>query len=674
MRVSRAVLAATVLAGSSAVAFAVSTGSASAAEIEKLPAGAARLLPVETIDDVLVDPAHRHILISDHESGRLVVTNYGGTVLARREGLSGIRGLALSADSSTIYAARTDTRTIVAFDAATVTQKASYPLGDAVYPYDVAEAGGRVWFGYMGAWAPGGFDGNLGALDLSGAEPAVRLHDPATDGSAFYMAPILITSPTAPNTLVAADISHNGDTSGKAVAYDISGAVESKISSGAIVGNYDYTNAAVLSTDGKSLISGGFGVWQSALDKFGTRDLVSQDTSPATTVDVAADGRLAVGLPNSTATEPNVAVYQAGSKTPVAAYQVSKVEQYAMPLPSRVLWDPEGRLLYITRGDDYHFWQLSGPEFPAPTITVDAPATGVRAQALTVTGTVGGAIGLPDGTELNVTRTDVESPNGKTLAKAKVESGTFRFTDTPPAGGSVRYTVSYAGGELADAASSNDTVQIPRATPTLALATDKTGYTEGDTATVTATLGSTYSNRNVEFWIQRAGEGPYDHPISTVKVNSAGKATFKVALKRNTTVTIKFAGDGRYAPRSVASVLYTKLKLGTGVYNDYKTGKIGSQTYEYLRTSKDPKFVHTASPYPNRTVRTVVQYYSGGAWKTWRTVTTKLTSTGRATLTVDGTYKAGVKWRARAEYLYGTSGDKINATSAGAWRYYTFTK
>jgi hypothetical protein len=31
------------------------------------------------------------------------------------------------------------------------------------------------------------------------------------------------------------------------------------------------------------------------------------------------------------------------------------------------------RLFCISRGDKCHFWQLSGPEFPAPTITVDAP-------------------------------------------------------------------------------------------------------------------------------------------------------------------------------------------------------------------------------------------------------------------------------------------------------------
>ncbi|MBW6432877.1 hypothetical protein KZ829_03860 [Actinoplanes hulinensis] len=674
MRLSRTALAAAVLAGSSAVAFVVSQGSASAAEIEAVPAAEARLLPVTSVDDVLVDPVHRHILISDHESGRLVVTNYGGTVLARREGLPGIRGLVLSGDASTIYAARTDAHAVVAFDAVTVTQKASYPLGDSVYPYDVAVAGGKVWFGYMGQWGEGGFDGNFGSLDLSGTEPVVRLHDKSSDGSAFYLAPLVVSAPTAPNTLVVADSSINGETSGKAVSYDVSGGAESRISAGAVVGSRDRTHQAVLSPDGKALISAAWGAWRSPLDDLAARDMLTADTAPVTTLDVATDGRIAVGLPNSTSTEPNVAVYPAGSRTPAAGFQVAKVEQYAMPLPHRVFWEPEGRLFYISRGDQYHFWQLSGPEFPAPTITVDAPATGVRGQALTVTGTISGAAGLPDGTELNVIRTDVESPNGKALTTARVEAGRFGFNDVPPAGGPVKYTVSFAGSTVADAATGGDTVEIPRATPALSLTGDKAVYTDGQTVTVTATLGTTHTNRTVEFYTRRAGDRVNPYPVQTVKVNSAGKASLKLELSRNTTVTVKFAGDGRYTPRSVASVLYAKVKIGTGVYNDYRTGKIGSRTYEYFRTSADPKFIHTVAPYPNRTLRTVVQYYSGGKWKTWRTVTTKVSAKGYATLTVAGTYKAGVKWRARAEYLYGTSGDNVNYTTAGTWRYYTFTK
>ncbi|GIF40721.1 YncE family protein [Actinoplanes xinjiangensis] len=675
MRVSRAVLAVTVLAGSSAVAFAVSTGSASAAELEPqiLPAAAARLLPVTSVSDVLVDPAHRHILISDHEAGRLVVTNYGGTVLARRDGLAGIRGLALSSDSSTIYAARTDARAIVAFDAATVTPKASYPLGDTVYPYDVAVAGGKVWFGYMGAWSPDGdFDGNFGSVDVAAAEPVVHLHDKAADGSAFDMAPLVVSSPAAPDRLVVSDISHHETTSATAASYDVSGGTERRISAGTVVNGY--TNEAVLSADGSALLTAGFGIWSSGLGGLGTRTRLTADNSATSSLALLADGRLAAGLPNSMATEPDVAVYPAGSTTPDAGFKLSQVERYALPLVHRVLAEPEGRLFAVSRGDQYHFWQLSGPAFAAPTITVDAPATGVRGQALTVTGTIGGAIGLPDGTGLAVTRTDVESPYGKAVTTVKVESGRFGFDDVPLAGGPVKYTVSYAGSEAADAATGNDTVQLPRATPALALTGDKSVHTTGDTVTVTATLGTTYTNRTVEFWTQRAGDGVNTHPASTVKVTSAGKASLKLALSRNTTVTVRFAGDGRYAPRSAAALVYAKAKINTGLYNHYKTGRIGSQTYGYLRTSKDPKFVHIVTPYPNRTARTVVQYYSGGRWKTWRTVTTKLSSTGKATLTLTGTYRAGVKWRARAEYLYGTSGDKVNATAAGAWKYYTFTR
>jgi hypothetical protein len=666
MRVPRVVLAASVLAGATAVGVAASTGWASAAET--VPASAARPLPITFASDVLVDPAHRHILITDHESGRLVVTNYGGTVLAIREGLAGIRGLALSSDSSTVYAARTDTRTILAFDAATVVQKASYPLGDTVYPYNLAVAGGKVWFGYMGAWGPGGYEGNFGSLDVDGAQPAVHLHDKTSDGSDFYLAPFVTSSPAAPDTLAVSDVSHTGSPAGTAAAYDVSGDTESRISVGTVVDSY--TNEAVLSADGTHLLSAGFGVWSSPLADLGTRNLITEDGSSGSALGLAADGRLAVG-----SHDPEVVVYPAGSRKSEASYSLPQIEPTTEPMTDKVFWEPEGRLFVISRNNKYNLWQLDGPAFPAPAITVDAPATAIRAQSLTLTGSVGGAVSLPEGTELSVTRTDVESPNGKVLGKAKVEAaGTFRFTDTPPAGGPVKYTVSYGGSTRADAAVGHDTVQIARATTALSLSGHGSVSSDGQVVTVTATLGTTHANRLVQFTSHRVGDAVDTYPGAPVKVNSAGKATFKLTMSRNTTVTVKFAGDGRYAPRSVSSVLYTRVKAGTGVYNRYKQKVVGSQLWSYFRTSADPKFVHVVSPYPNRSVRTVVQYHSGGKWKTWRTYTTKLSKTGMATVTVPGNYKAGVKWRARVEYLYGTSGDKANYTTAGSWRYYTFTK
>ena len=39
-----------------------------------------------------------------------------------------------------------------------------------------------------------------------------------------------------------------------------------------------------------------------------------------------------------------------------------------------------------------------------------------------------------------------------------------------------------------------------------------------------------------------------------------------------------------------------------------------------------------------------------------------------------GTFAAGAKFRVRAEYVYGNSGDTVNATTYGAWKYFTFTR
>ncbi|WP_369251263.1 hypothetical protein [Streptomyces sp. R41] len=62
----------------------------------------------------------------------------------------------------------------------------------------------------------------------------------------------------------------------------------------------------------------------------------------------------------------------------------------------------------------------------------------------------------------------MDSPNGKSLGtKSLGAGGKFSFTDTPPGGGTVKYTVTYARDASHTAATAADTVDVSRATPTL---------------------------------------------------------------------------------------------------------------------------------------------------------------------------------------------------------------
>jgi hypothetical protein len=51
-----------------------------------------------------------------------------------------------------------------------------------------------------------------------------------------------------------------------------------------------------------------------------------------------------------------------------------------------------------------------------------------------------------------------------------------------------------------------------------------------------------------------------------------------------------------------------------------------------------------------------------------------LTTAGKSAYTLTGTHSTGVKYRVRAAYLSGTSGDNLNYTTYGPYRYFTFTK
>lgn len=80
------------------------------------------------------------------------------------------------------------------------------------------------------------------------------------------------------------------------------------------------------------------------------------------------------------------------------------------------------------------------------------------------------------------------------------------------------------------------------------------------------------------------------------------------------------------------------------------------------------------TPGAGRKQRLQFEYYSGGKWRTWKGYTLPLNSAGKSVYKLTGTHKTGVKYRVRTAYIPGTSGDSLNHTTYGAYRYFTFTK
>ncbi|MFD4478569.1 Ig-like domain repeat protein [Streptomyces sp. NPDC058471] len=656
---------------STATALAVLFSSAALVAVASGPAAAdsAKLLDVKSAADVLVDGAHQRVYVSDPVEGKIVVTDYTGAVKATLDGLPDVDGLALSPDSGQVYAAVAGLDRIVSVDTSSYTQSASYKLDGAERPRTLAMASGKLWFGY-GPDAEGG----IGSLDLSGGGPVVAL---GQDGDAsFYAAPELGSDPDS-GVLVAGEKETSNDS---LTVYDVSGPKPELRVTKSVEGGF-FDDIAV-SPDGTQIVTASGSPYYHPV--YSTEDLSplgrynSGDYGSA--VDIAPDGTVAAGTFSWYG--PDVHIYQQG--------KWSKVREYEFPNTSGssggdtlvdggLAWAPDGSRLFAVsdNGDGaFSLRVLTEPGKSLPALTVAAPDEAKRARSLTVTGTLTDTAPLPAGTELSVTRTDIESPGGKKLPAVKTEAdGSFSLTDTPPAGGKVTYKVAYAGDSTHAAASASDTVEVSRSTPKLTLNKNGNVYSYGADVSFTAHLGTTYKNRTVEIWADPYGSDKPDKLVKKGVVNARGDLSATVDMKRDTKLTAVFAGDARYASKKATSTAYAKVKVSTSVSKHYKTGTIGSTKYYYFHKNTDPVLTTTMSYYKGREHRFELQVRVDGTWRSGgANEYYRLNADGTSTVRLEAPGRSGVRARIRASYVNGTSGDNVNSTTHGAWRYLNFTR
>lgn len=624
-------------------------------------ADSAKVLPVASVGDMAVDGVHQRVYVSDPSGGKIVVTDYAGTVRATLTGLSGVTGLALSADSGRLYAAVRNADRIVAVDTATCSQTASYPVGAA--PSDLEVVDGRVWFGY-GA--------NLGFLDLSGAEPVV--HPDQTAGVGLGPGPLkLAADPAVPGVLAVGG-------SGVLAVYDVSadGAVlraKGSMSSGG--------KEIDLTPDGTQVLASwdenGYGY---GFPAYSTTDLHRVTGYPTDSypnaVTVAPDGTVAGG--SFSWYEPDVHIHRPGDMAPLRVYDFPNTGNSSGAdtlVDGALAWAPDASRVFavsVNTYDTYTLRALTDPEKELTALTVAAPAKADRAKKLTVTGRLTSKTALPAGTRLTVTRTDAESPKGKALPAVTTRSGGgFGFTDTPPAGGKVTYKVTYAGDASHAAVSASDSVAVSRKATALTLNNNNKLYAYGKDVTFTAHLGTTYKNRVVEIYADPFGGDKPKKLLKKAKVNSKGNLSAVVDMTRDTTVTAVFAGDARYASKTVKSTAYAHAKVSASVSKHYKTGKIGSTGYYWFHKNTAPVITTTMNYYKGREQRLQLQVYYQGTWYDSAAEYFPLAANGKSAVSLGAPGESGIRARVRSSYINGSSGDTVNSTTHGAWKYLYFT-
>ncbi|MFE5483712.1 Ig-like domain repeat protein [Streptomyces sp. NPDC056527] len=629
-----------------------------------------KVLPVSSVGDMVVDGVHQRVFISDPYLGKVVATDYAGTVLATATGLPGVTGLALSGDAGSLYAAVPGADVVVSLETQTVTETARYATGEGTDPQHVALAGGKIWFGYGN-----GDHGDIGSIDVSGAEPVVTL---AQDAETNYSgAPRLVTSPTNPNGIAAASSYHHRFTVG---VYDVTAGTASRTARTAdSVSNRSMINDLAYTPDGSRLITAGAGnqhfVWQTA-DLAEVGGYASDYHGSA--VAVAPDGTVAAGSDSSYGND--VFVYRPGETTSVRQYDFPSTGTSSggdSLANGGLAWEPGGsRLFAVTTsyGASPRLHVLDTPTMSAPVVTVKVPATSPVLKPLTVTGTVTASVPLPAGTPLTVTRYDVDAPQGKALGtKTLGANGAFSFTDTPTAGGGVTYKVEYAGDAAHNGASSTAKVEVSRNKSALTL--DRNGLNVNFNTPVwyTATLGPTYKNREVEIWADPIGPEP-KKLLRRGAVNSEGKLAAQLKMTRDTWVSVNFAGDSRSAPAEARSAVYTRAGLTTTLSRHYKWTTIGGVSYQTYHQTTDPMIAAWHNSFPGRSTRLDLQIWYGGAWQHVAADYFQLNANGMAYVTVDGDGAAGYRFRVRSAYIDGSSGDNVNTTIYGSWKYFNFTR
>ncbi|MFB7371119.1 Ig-like domain repeat protein [Streptomyces sp. NPDC056222] len=629
-----------------------------------------KVLPVSSVGDMVVDGVHQKIFISDPYLGKVVATDYAGTVLATVTGLPGVTGLALSGDAGSLYAAVPGADAVVSLETQTVTETARYATGEGTDPQHVALAGGKIWFGYGN-----GDHGDIGSIDASGAEPVVTL---AQDGEANYSgAPRLVSSPTNPNAIAAVSSYYHRFVIG---AYDVTtGAATRTARTSDSVGSVGMVGDLAFTPDGSRLITATAGnrhrVWQTS-DLAEVGSYASEYHGAA--VAVAPDGTVAAG--SDAPYDQDVFVYRPGDSTAVRTYDFpgtgtsSGGDELA---DGGLAWEPGGsRLFAVTtaHGAAARLHVLDTPTMSAPAVTVKVPATAPVLKPLTVTGTVTASVPLPAGTPLTVTRYDVEAPQGKALGTRTLgANGAFSFPDTPTAGGAVTYKVEYAGDATHNGASSTAKVEVSR--NKTALTIDRHGLNVNFNTNVwyTATLGPTYKNRVVELWADPFGPEP-KRLLRRGTVNSEGKLAVQLKMTRDTWVSAVFAGDTRSAPAQAGSAVYTRAGLATTMSRHYKWTKIGSTWYQTYHQTADPLIAAWHNSYPARKTRLDLQIWYGGAWQHVASDYFQLNPNGVAYVTIDGDGAAGYRFRVRSSYIDGAAGDSVNTTAYGQWKYFNFTR
>ncbi|MCE7004610.1 hypothetical protein LWC34_17520 [Kibdelosporangium philippinense] len=225
-------------------------------------AQAGNSLGLPSYADLITDDVHKLVFVTGGKTvNGVVVTDFSTRVKKTINNQFGASGLALSADSKTLYVALASGDGISAIDTGTLTETARYRTGAQTCPTHLARTENTIWFGYG---CDDTWNGGIGKVDLTATPPTVSLDQ---HGNAMYQKAPLLTATTDSDGPVVAGQTELSP--GNIRVYTVTAGTLESGAAGAVVGS-DLADLA-LSPDGTTLYTASGS--RDGIEAFNTTDL-----------------------------------------------------------------------------------------------------------------------------------------------------------------------------------------------------------------------------------------------------------------------------------------------------------------------------------------------------------------------------------------------------------------
>jgi hypothetical protein len=620
-------------------------------------------IPLGQATGIVVDQAHGLLFISGRRNvnfdgpspGGVAVATVAGTDMHRIDGTTNAASLVLGPDGL-VYVAE-DSGAIAVIDPVTETVTSTYSTGAYGCPTSVAFAGANLWFGY--ACGPQGPDpanaqtSGIGLLNRADDTVTPNFVNPPNYGITK-----LHSVPGSDTKLIATGANATTDLD----LLTVSGATATLT---AQVDNINISDLAV-SPDGSTLL---VATQASGVASYSTADLSpgnvtypTPGTSGLSSAFTADGNHVAV---NGYGSSGVVVTYSAGSTSPIRTYRNSGAagqQVITNPQPHGMAWAGNTLLaVWADYADGYPQLRVLNSALQQPVgLSLTAPASVGRGHTLVFTGKL-----LPApaaGSQLHVIKRDLSGQH--TVSTVSTDAaGNFSVRDVPQVGGTNTYTISFAGDASHAPTSRSLNVAVSRIVPSMSIRLDHATYNYLQPVHITAHLGTTYNGRRVTLYAQAAHHSKVALRVMTV--DRHGNVSIAPTVSYTTAFTVSFAGDYRFAPRSVSALARTRVAITATARGSYGV----SGAYHLYHASQGAELDGHVSP--NKANNCAVfewQYLNGaGQWVSGPSLSCQiLGSTSSASAEFDG--ETGFNFRLRVSY--GT--DSFNVGSASNWVYVRF--